>query len=447
MKERKKVIIMGAGGRDFHNFNVLFRDNPKYEAVAFTATQIPGIEKRIYPPELAGHLYPKGIRIYPERLLEELIVNEKIDLVLFSYSDISYKQLWKIEKKVKALGAEFVISDEKLARITMLESKVPVIAVTAVRTGCGKSPVTRKICQILKDLGKIIVVVVRHPMNYWELSCQRAVQRFEKLSDLDKFNCTVEEREEYEPLINKGFIVYAGIDYEKILRVAEKEAEVIIWDGGNNDTPFFEPDLHIVITDPLRAGHEIEYFPGFINLQMADVIVINRKDGATEDQLKRIRTNIQVFNPNAQVLEVYSPIKVDLKDTIFHQRVLVIEDGPTLTHGEAPYGAGWIAAHQCGAREVINAEKHAVGSIKEAYKKYPHLRKTGILPALGYSQEQLKEFQKTINNSDADVVIMATPADLTKLINIYKPVVRVGYELEDKEKKLDKLIRNFSKIL
>jgi len=442
--QRKKVIIMGAGGRDFHNFNLFCRGRSKFEVVAFTATQIPGIEKRVYPPELAGSLYPRGIRIYPEEKLEELIALFDVDLVLFSYSDIPYKHLWEIEKKVEDLGAEFIIPDEKLMRLTMLESKVPVIAVTAVRTGCGKSPVTRKICQILKGFNKK-VVVVRHPMPYGELTQERAVQRFEKLSDLDKFNCTIEEREEYEPLINKGFVVYAGIDYRKILRAAEKEAEIIIWDGGNNDTPFFEPNLHFVVTDPLRAGHEISYFPGFINLQMANVVVINKKDGATIEQLRRIKNNIQMFNPWAQVLEVYSAIKVDLpeNETLSDLEVLIIEDGPTLTHGEAPYGAGWIAAHQCDAGKIIDTEKSAVGSIKEAYKKYPLLRKTGILPALGYSKEQLKELEETINNSDADVVIMATPADLTKLIKIRKPVVKVEYELEDKEGKLEKLIEEF----
>ncbi len=440
--KRLRVIIMGAGGRDFHNFNVLYRDNPKYKVIAFTATQIPGIEGRIYLPELAGSLYHEGIRIFPEEELKELIKRFKIDLVLFSYSDVSYKYLEKKKSQIEAYRVKFVIPNKRLMKKTMLKSQVPIIAVTAVRTGCGKSPLTRKICQILKDLGKKIVVV-RHPMPYGELSSPRAVQRFEKLSDLDKFNCTVEEREEYEPLINQGYITYAGIDYEKILRAAEKEAEIIIWDGGNNDTSFFKPNLQITVVDPLRAGHEIEYYPGLLNFQTADAIVINKKDGTSEKQLKIIMRNIQMFNSQAKVLEIYSPIKVDLPDIIFHQKVLIIEDGPTLTHGGAKYGAGWIAAHKYDAGEFIDAEIYAVGSIKEIYKKYPLLKKK-ILPALGYSKEQLKELEETINNSPATVVIMATPADLTKLIKIDKPVAKVSYESKEIGKNLENLIEKFS---
>ncbi len=422
--KRKRVIIMGAAGRDFHNFNVYFRNNPNYEVVAFTATQIPNIEGRKYPPELAGELYPEGIPIYPEDQLEELIKKYDVDEVILAYSDLSYNYVMDRASRVLAAGADFKLMGPKS---TMLKSSKPVIAVCAVRTGCGKSQTTRRVVSLLLKHG-MKVVVVRHPMPYGDLAKQE-VQRFETFEDLDKHNCTIEEREEYEPHLERGVIVYAGVDYEAILREAEKEADVIVWDGGNNDFPFFKPDLLIVVTDPHRAGHEVSYYPGSTNLRMADVVVINKEETAEPEKVQIVRENILRVNPRATIIDAASPIFVKNPEMIKGKRVLVIEDGPTVTHGEMPYGAGYVAAQKFGAREIIDPRPYAVGSIKEAFEKYPHLSK--VLPAIGYYGQQIKDLEATINNTPADVVVSATPIDLTRLIKPNKPVVRVKYELQE----------------
>ena len=421
----RRVIILGAAGRDFHNFNVVFRDNPHYEVVAFTATQIPDIEGRRYPPELAGPRYPDGIPIEPEAKLEELIQEHDVDVCVFAYSDVSHQHVMERASRAMAAGASFWLLGPKA---TMLESEKPVISITAVRTGCGKSPTTRRVTDILKELGHK-VVVVRHPMPYGDLTKQ-VVQRFASFDDLDKYDCTIEEREEYEPHIRRGNVVYAGVDYEKILREAEKEADVIVWDGGNNDFPFFKPDLAVVVADPHRPGHELTYFPGFVNLLMADVVVINKVDTADPKNVAIVKENVKRHNPRAVVIEAASPITVENPEVIEGKRVLVIEDGPTLTHGEMAYGAGVLAARKYGARELIDPRPFAVDSIKETFEQYPHLK--DVLPAMGYGEEQIRDLEETIRRSNAEAVVIATPVDLTRLIEFKVPTARVVYELEER---------------
>ena len=421
---KRKVIIMGAAGRDFHNFNTFFRDNEDFEVVAFTATQIPNIEGRFYPPELAGKLYPKGIPIYPEEDLPKLIKEHNVDIVVFAYSDVSHEYVMHRASIALANGADFWLMGPDT---TLIQSTKPVISICAVRTGCGKSQTTRRVTDILHKYG-LKYVVIRHPMPYGDLKKQ-AVQRFATYEDLDKHECTIEEREEYEPHLDRGNVVYAGVDYEKIIRSAEKEADVIVWDGGNNDLPFYKPDLHIVVTDPHRAGHELKYHPGEANFRMANVIVINKEDSADPKNIELIKEHIKEANPNAIVIDAESPITVENPDAIKGKRVLVVEDGPTLTHGGMKFGAGYLAAKKYGAKEIIDPRPYAVGSIKETYKKYPHLDL--ILPAMGYGKQQIKELEETINNADADLVIIGTPIDLRRLIKINKPADRVRYELKE----------------
>jgi predicted GTPase len=420
----ERVIIMGAAGRDFHNFNIYFRDNPRYQVIGFTATQIPDIDGRQYPAELAGTLYPQGIKIYHENRLAELIRDNKVDLVAFSYSDVPHTEVMHKAAIAMAEGADFILIG---ATYTMLRSQKPVVAVCAVRTGCGKSQTARKICGVLRGLGKK-VVAVRHPMPYGDLTKQ-VVQRFSSYEDLDKHQCTIEEREEYEPLIAQDIVVYAGIDYGRILEVAEKEADIIVWDGGNNDTPFYYPDIHIVIFDPHRAGHERLYYPGETNLLMADIAVINKVDSAPAEQVDLVRENIATYAPKAEIVLAESAILVDQPEQIKGKRVLVVEDGPTLTHGGMSFGAGTIAAKRYEADCVIDPRPYAVGSIRETYKRYPHL--SGEVPAMGYSQEQMLDLELTINNADCDLVLFATPIDLPKLLSINKPSLRVHYEYQD----------------
>jgi len=421
---KKKVIIMGAAGRDFHNFNVYFRNNEEFEVIAFTATQIPNIEGRKYPKELAGKLYPDGIPIYPEDELENLIKKHNVDLVVFAYSDVSHEYVMHRASRAMAAGANFMLMG---ADSTMLKSKKPVIAVCAVRTGSGKSQTTRRVAEILKKLGKK-TVVIRHPMPYGDLTKQ-IVQRFETFEDLDKHNCTIEEREEYEPHLERGNIVYAGVDYGKILEQAEEEADVILWDGGNNDMPFYKPDLLIVVADPHRPYHEITYHPGETNLRMADVIVINKVETAYPEDIETVRGNARASNPDAIILEAASPIFVENSEQIKGKRVLVVEDGPTLTHGEMSYGAGVVAAEKYGARELVDPRPYAVDSIKSTYEKYQQIG--ALLPAMGYSKEQLQELEETINRTPADLVVVATPINLGKILNLNKPYVRVKYELQE----------------
>ncbi len=420
---KRKVIIMGAAGRDFHNFNTFFRDNEKYEVVAFTATQIPDIDGRKYPAVLAGKLYPDGIQIQKEEDLPELIKKYDVDDVVFAYSDVAHLDIMHKASIALANGADFVLMGNKE---TMLKSSKPVIAVCAIRTGCGKSQTTRAVINILKNKAKK-VVAIRHPMPYGDLAKQ-AVQRFADYSDLDKHDCTIEEREEYEPHIDKGIVVYAGVDYEAILRQAEQEADVILWDGGNNDTSFYKPDLYMVVVDPLRAGHEMLYHPGEVNFRMADVIVINKMDSATDEELKVIKENIAKVNPTAKIIEANSPPVVENPDAIKGKRVLVIEDGPTVTHGGMKYGAGYAAAKAAGAAEIIDPRPFAVGSIVDTFKKYGHLEE--VLPAMGYGEHQVKELEETINNSDCDIVVSGTPIDITRVVNVNKPIVRVRYDLQ-----------------
>jgi predicted GTPase len=420
----EKVIIMGAAGRDFHNFNIYFRDNPRYNVVAFTASQIPDIEGRLYPPELAGKLYPNGISIYPESQLSDLIREHQVDLVALSYSDIPHVEVMHKASMVMAGGADFTLIG---ATYTMLRSKKPVIAVCAVRTGCGKSQTTRKVCEILQRLEKK-VVVVRHPMPYGDLRKQVA-QRFSSYKDFEKHRCTIEEREEYEPLVEQGIVVYAGIDYGRILEVAEKETDVIVWDGGNNDTPFYFPNVHIVLFDAHRPGHELLYYPGETNMLMADIAIINKVDTAPRENVGRIRSNIEKHAPKAEIIMAESPVTVSKPERIRGKRILVVEDGPTLTHGEMPYGAGYIAAKSYGARELVDPRPYAVGTIKETYQKYPHIGP--VLPAMGYSRNQISDLQQTIKNSACDMVVFATPIHLTRIVSIDKPTLRVRYEYRD----------------
>jgi predicted GTPase len=421
---KRNVIIMGAAGRDFHNFNVFFRDNENYNVVAFTATQIPEIDDRKYPKELSGHLYPQGISIHPEEELTELIQKHDIDVVVFSYSDQPYQNVMNKSALVNAAGADFWLMGYNN---TTVQSTKPLLSVCAVRTGCGKSQTSREVVRIFQKMGKR-VAAIRHPMPYGDLAKQ-AVQRFASLEDLKKHECTIEEMEEYEPHIVKGVIVYAGVDYEAILREAEKEADVILWDGGNNDIPFYTPDYQIVVVDPHRPGHELTYYPGETNLRSADAIVINKMDSADPEGIEVVRESIACVNPNAIVVDAASPLFVEGGEKIKGKRVLVVEDGPTLTHGEMEYGAGFVAAMKFGASEIVDPRPFVVGEIDNTFKKYPEIGP--ILPAMGYGENQIKDLEKTINKADVDVVVIGTPIDLGRLIKINKPSVRVTYELQE----------------
>jgi len=420
----ERVIIMGAAGRDFHNFNVYFKDNPRYEVIAFTAAQIPTIEGRLYPPELAGKSYPKGIPIYPEDQLADLIRKHQVDLVAFSYSDVPHVEVMHKASVAMAEGADFILIG---ATYTMLKSRKPVVAVCAVRTGCGKSQTTRKVCTILRKLNKKIVVV-RHPMPYGDLRTQ-VVQRFSSYDDFERHQCTIEEREEYEPLVDQGVVVYAGVDYDQILKEAEEETDVIVWDGGNNDTPFYQPDIHIVLFDPHRAGHELLYYPGETNMLMADIAIINKVDTASPAQVEQVRKSIEQRAPRAKIVLAESPVLVSNPERIQGKRVLVVEDGPTLTHGEMPYGAGVIAAKKYGAADIVDPRPYAVGTIQETYRRYPHIGP--LLPAMGYSRNQIHDLERTIKSADCDLVLFATPIQLTRILSINKLTVRVRYEYRD----------------
>ena len=425
---------MGAAGRDFHVFNTYFRTNEKYNVVAFTAAQIPNIDGRLYPKELSGDLYPDGISIYPEEDLEKLVKDNNVEQVVFAYSDIKHEDVMHIASTVLSIGPDFRFMGPDN---TNIKSTKPLISICAVRTGVGKSQTTRKVCEILKENGKK-VSVIRHPMPYGELNKQ-ICQRFETYDDLDKHKCTIEEREEYEPHIDSGIVVYSGVDYEVILREAEKESDVIIWDGGNNDFSFYESDLNIVLVDPLRPGDEIKYHPGETNLKMADVLIINKVDSATDEEIKQVEENIAKYNSSAVVIKAESPISVDDADKIKGKRVLIVEDGPTLTHGGMGYGAGTVAAKQFGAKEIIDAKKYAVGSIKETYEQHKHLDK--VLPAMGYGDKQVKELEEIVNAVDCDTVISGTPIDLNRVIDTDKTIVRVRYDLKELEEgKLEQLI-------
>ncbi|MEB3816584.1 MAG: cyclic 2,3-diphosphoglycerate synthase, partial [Desulfurococcales archaeon] len=423
MLRRTRVLILGAGGRDFHNFNVFFRDNPNYEVVAFTATQIPGIVGKRYPPELAGNLYPEGIPILPESSMEDIIKRLGVDVVVLAYSDLTYSDVGERLSRALAAGASFLVLGP---RDTMLESSKPVIAVTAVRTGAGKSTVSRAVVRELTKRG-YRVAPIRHPMAYGDLA-EMAVQKFERMEDLDKYNVTVEEREEYEHYLRMGLPVYAGVDYGKILALAEREADIILWDGGNNDWPFIRPDFMITVADALRPGQEISSFPGEVNVRMADAVIINKADQAAPEAVDTIKSNIKRVNPKAKISVAKSVVTVDNPDLIKGRRVLVLEDSPTVTHGGAPYAAGYVAAKKYGAKEIVDPRPYAVGIIKAMYEKYPHMAE--VLPSTGYSGDQLRDLEETIRRTPADVVILGTPADITRLIRIDKPVVRVSYELE-----------------
>ncbi|MGC8837793.1 MAG: cyclic 2,3-diphosphoglycerate synthase [Anaerolineae bacterium] len=421
---KTRVLIMGAAGRDFHNFNVFFRGNPDYQVVAFTATQIPNIEGRVYPAELAGPAYPEGIPIYPEEELDRLIADFQVEVVVFAYSDVSHEYVMHKASQVLAAGADYWLMGGKH---TMLKSSKPVVSIGAARTGSGKSQTTRRVCDLLRERG-FRVVVVRHPMPYGNL-VEQACQRFATYEDLDRYKCTIEEREEYEPHLDRGIVVYAGVDYEAILRAAEKEADVIVWDGGNNDLPFFQPDLHIVVVDPHRAGHEIAYHPGEANVRLADAIVINKIDTADLANIAKVRENLRGVNPTATLVEAASPIFMEDPSAIRGKRVLVVEDGPTLTHGEMAYGAGIVAARRFGAAEIVDPRPYAVGSIRETFRKYPQ---TGpLLPAMGYGEQQIQELEETINAVPCDLVIVATPIDLRRVVRIQHPTQRIRYELQE----------------
>jgi len=424
---RKNVIIIGAAGRDFHNFNVYYRDNPQYNVVAFTATQIPDIHGRKYPAELAGELYPNGIPIYDQGELEHLIQEYDVDECVLSFSDISYEAVMRLSAAVNAAGASFVLLGPKH---TMLKSKKPVIAVCATRTGCGKSQTSRRVVEILMAHG-LRVVAVRHPMPYGDLAAQR-VQRFAAIEDLAKHNCTIEEMEEYEPHVARGNVIYAGVDYAAILEAAENDplgCDVIVWDGGNNDFPFYQPDLMITVADPHRPGHELSYYPGEVNLRLADVVVINKIDSAYPEHVQLVRENIRKVNPKAVIIDAASPIKVENPDLIRGRRALVIEDGPTLTHGEMKIGAGVLAAQKYGASEIVDPRSAAVGKIAETFRIYPEVGR--LLPAMGYSPEQRADLEETIRRVDCDTVVIGTPIDLSRVIRIDKPHTRVFYELQE----------------
>ena len=420
----KKILILGAAGRDFHNFNVVFRDQEEFQVVGFTAAQIPGIANLRYPPELAGTLYPDGIPIFEEAELETLVVKLGVNAVVFSYSDVSHQNVMHLASRAVAAGADFWLLGTEH---TQLKSSVPVLSICAVRTGSGKSPFARLVANELLLQG-LVPVIVRHPMPYGDLAAQ-AVQRFATMADIDRQQCTIEEREEYEPHISRGVVVYAGVDYEKILREAEKEAGIILWDGGNNDTPFYASDLEIVIADPHRPGHELSYFPGEVNLRRADVVVINKVDTASPRDIETIRQNIRNTNPKAKIIETACRVSVAAPEAIKGRRVLVVEDGPTLTHGEMPYGAGVVAARQFGAAELVDPRPFAVGSIRSMFENYPHL--TNLLPAMGYSPIQRQDLEETINRVPCDLVLVATPIDLARIIKVNKPHVRVTYEVEE----------------
>ena len=426
MVQKTNVIIMGAAGRDFHNFNVYFRKDPTFNVVAFTATQIPDISGRKYPGILAGKYYPKGIPIYPEEHITDLIKKYKVTLVVFAYSDVPYTYVMGKSAVVNAAGADFMLLGPQN---TMLVSKKPVIAVCAVRTGSGKSQVSRKIFEILRKKG-LQVASIRHPMPYDEDLTTQVCQRFASYADLDRYNCTIEEREEYEPYIDMSGVVYAGVDYEKILRAAEKEADVIIWDGGNNDFSFIKPDLLITIADPHRAGHELCYYPGEMNVRSANIVIINKVNTAQKQDIETVRTNVKSVNPTAQIIDGISAIEVEEKKMITGKRVLVIEDGPTVTHGGMQYGAGTVAAKEYGAKLIVDPRPHAVGSIIDTFEKYPHL--THILPAMGYGKKQIQELERTINNIECDVIISGTPIDLTRILKTKKPLVRIRYSVGGK---------------
>jgi predicted GTPase len=434
----KRVVIVGAAGRDFHNFNVVFRRNPDFRVVAFTATQIPGIAGRHYPAELAGPLYPEGIPIVEESGLEQVIRRQAADIVVFSYSDISHQAVMHLACRAIAAGADFWLLSTAQ---TQLAAAVPVVSVCAVRTGCGKSPVSRRVAQLLRENGWK-PVVVRHPMPYGDLAAER-VQRFARLEDLERHECTIEEREEYEPHLEAGTVVYAGVDYEEILKCAEHEGDVILWDGGNNDTPFYRSDLKIVVTDPHRPGHELSYFPGEVNLRRGHVIIINKVDTATPEGLETVRENVRRANPHALVIETASKVSVSDPEIIRGKRVLVIEDGPTLTHGEMRYGAGVVAARQFHAAAQVDPRMFAVGSIRATFEKFPHL--TDLIPAMGYSRLQRRELEETINRTPCDLVLIATPVDLGSLLHLNKPTLRVNYEIEEVTRPgLGEVIANFT---
>jgi len=440
MSGQKKVLIMGAAGRDFHNFNVYFRDNRDYDVVAFTATQIPDIAGRKYPARLCGDLYPNGIPIYPEDDLTKLIVEKDIDMVVFAYSDVTNSYIMEKSAIVNAAGADFVLMGTKN---TMITSSKPVIAVCAVRTGCGKSQVSRKLFKILQEKG-YKVAAIRHPMPYDQDITTQIVQRFAAYDDLDKYNCTIEEREEYEPYIDMGGVIFSGVDYKKILSEAEKEADVIIWDGGNNDFSFIKPDLLITIADPHRVGHELSYYPGELNARQADIVIINKVNTAKKEDIETVRNNIKRVNPKAQIIDGISTITADDKEMIKGKRVLVIEDGPTVTHGGMKFGAGKIAAETWGAKEIIDPREYAVGSIVQVFKKYDHL--SNVLPAMGYGKKQIKELEKTINNSNCELVISGTPIDISRVLKTDKPVIRVRYGVGDETaKELEKIADDFIK--
>lgn len=431
--EKRNVCILGAGGRDFHNFLTKYKDNPYYDVKFFTAAQIPGIEKRVFPKEIAGELYSKDIPIFPEEKLPELIKKYKINDVVFSYSDVSHLEVMHKASIAIANGANFVLLG---AKDTMIKSNKPVIAVCAVRTGAGKSQTSRKIADILQKAGRK-VVAIRHPMPYGDLK-KEVVERFEHYRDFKKYECTIEEREEYEPWIEKGMIIYAGVDYKEIIKRAEKEADVIIWDGGNNDLPFYKPDLHIVVADPHRAGHELLYHPGEANFRMADVIVINKIDTAPKEGIETLEENIRKFNPKAIVIKAESKLIVSDGIALRGKKVLVVEDGPTLTHGGMKFGAGVVAAKRAGAK-IVSPVKSAVGSIKEIYEKYKHVH--DVLPAMGYGKKQIKELEQTINKVNADVVIDGTPVKLSGIIKINKPIVNVDYFLKERGLTLQSVLK------
>lgn len=428
VSEQRKVIILGAAGRDFHNFNVCFRDDAQHRVVAFTATQIPDIDGRTYPPELAGPLYPQGIPIVDEAELTDLIAREQVDVAVFAYSDLPHVSVMHLGSRCIAAGADFWLQS---ARRTMLTSSRPVVAVTAVRTGVGKSQTTRHVSRILRDRGQR-VVAVRHPMPYGDIAAQ-ACQRFETYADLDRYDCTIEEREEYEPHIDNGIIVYAGVDYAQILRAAEQEADVILWDGGNNDLPFYAPDLHIVLVDPLRPGNEETYHPGEANVLMADVVVVNKCDSARPEDIESVEATVRRLNPTATVLRADSPVTVDDAAAVSGKRVVVIEDGPTLTHGSMTFGAGVVGARAAGATEIIDPSPYAVGSLAATYAKYPNAR--GILPAMGYGPEQVADLQATLEATiaatGADAVVSGTPIDLGRIVTVSRPLIRARYELRE----------------
>ena len=434
---RIKVIILGAAGRDFHNFNCVYRDNDTYEVVAFTATQIPDIDGRRYPAELAGGLYPEGIPIFEEDELTALIAEFQPDMCVMSYSDRSYQQVMSLGSVVNAAGCDFCMLGEKH---TQLKSTKPVISVGAVRTGCGKSQTSRRICEILRAAGKK-VVAIRHPMPYGDLLAQK-VQRFAEVADLEKHKCTIEEMEEYEPHIVAGGVIYAGVDYEAILREAEKEADIILWDGGNNDTPFYKSDLHIVVADPHRAGHELGYFPAETNVRIADAVVINKVVEAEFEDIETVRDNIRHINPTAVIIDGASPLTIEGDFDLMGKKVLVVEDGPTLTHGEMTYGAGVVAAMRMGAEELVDPRPWATGKLAETFEKYPDIGT--LLPAMGYGKEQIADLEKTINAVECDAVVIGTPIDLNRIVKINKPTVRVKYELQEiGEPNLTQLLAKF----